>query len=151
MTSTVRWEPVDDLMTLRDAMNRLIEESFVRVRPFMPARFAGGGISLDAYETPEAVIVKAELPGVKPEEVDITMSEGVLTLKVEAKEEREVDEECYICRERRLGKAERTVRLSADLDPEKATAEFENGILTLTLPKREEAKPKIIEIRPKPK
>ncbi len=146
MTSLIRWEPIDDLLSLREAMNRLFEESFFRARSGLPVPFEGGP-ALDVYETGDSVVVEAALPGVKPDEIDVTITGDVLTIKGETKEDTTVEKENYIRRERRYGSFCRTVRLPGDLDTDNATAEYENGILKLTIPKKEEAKTKVIEVK----
>ncbi len=146
MTSLIRWEPVDDLLSLREAMNRLFEESFFRARSGLPTPFEGAP-ALDVYETGDAVVVEAALPGVKPDEIDVTITGDVLTIKGETKEDTKVEKENYIRRERRYGSFCRTVRLPGDLDTDNATAEYKDGILKLTVPKKEEAKTKVIEVK----
>ena len=144
----VRWEPFREMMSLRDAMDRLFEDSFVR-----PWSFRGDhgvmGLPLDMYQTADDVVVKATLPGVKPEEVDISISGDTLTIKGEHKEEQEVKEEDYFHKERRCGTFSRSVVLPVQVKSDKAEAVFENGILTLTLPKAEEVKPKQIKVKAK--
>jgi HSP20 family protein len=144
----VRWEPFREMMSLRDAMDRLFEDSFVR-----PWSFRGDygvmGLPLDMYQTADDVVVKATLPGVKPEEVDISITGDTLTIKGEHKEEQEVKEEDYIHKERRYGTFSRSVALPVQVKSDKAEAVFENGILTLTLPKAEEVKPKQIKVKAK--
>lgn len=146
--SITRWEPWSELMTLRDAMNRLFEESFVR-----PSRLLGlpeaGAVPVDMYEQDGKLIVKAPLPGVKPEDIEVTVVGDTLTIKGETKEETEVKEENVIRRERRFGAFSRSVSLPSPVDTNKATATFENGVLTLTLPVAEEARPKAIKVQAK--
>lgn len=147
MPSIVRFEPFRDFVSLRDAMDRLLEDSFVNPRSGLLAPLAGGNLALDIYETDQAVVVKASLPGVKPEDIDISVVGDTLTIKGEVKEESETEDGCYHCRERRTGAFERTVTLPSSIVPDKAEAKFENGILNLTLPKAEEVKPKSIKVK----
>lgn len=146
--SVTRWEPWSELMTLRDAMDRLFQESFVQ-----PGRLIGtavtGAVPIDMYQQDGAVVVKAPLPGVKPEDIDITVVGETLTIKGEMKEEKEVKEEDVIRRERRFGSFSRSVSLPNPVDTSKASASFENGVLTLTLPVAEEARPKAIKVQSK--
>jgi len=146
-TSIVRWEPVRNLVSLRDAMDRLFEDSFVQ--PWMG--FAGlgeeGRLALDVYQTKDAVVVEAPIPGVKPEDVEITVTGDVLTIKAETKSEEKVEKENYIRQERRYGSFSRSVALPEGLDKNKAEAGFENGVLTVTFPKTEEVKPKSVKIK----
>ena len=144
--SIVRWEPLRDFMTLREAMDRLFEDSFVGRRPreWLPAE---GTLALDMYQTEEATVIKSSVPGVKPDDIDITISGNTLTISGETKEE----EEDYIRRERRYGSVSRSVVLPEGLEAGKAEASFEDGILTLSIPKAPEAKPKVIEVKGKKK
>jgi len=101
------------------------------------------------YETDEDVVVKTALPGVKPDEVEITITGDTLIIKGETKVEEEIERDCYICQERRYGTFARSLLLPTSIVAEKAKAEFEDGILTLTLPKAEEVKPKSIKVQTK--
>lgn len=147
--SMMRWGPFRDMMSLRQAMDRLFEDSFIR-----PSRLWGGlmgehDIPLDVYQTDTDVVVKASLPGVKPEEVDITIVGDTLTIKGETKVEQEVKRENYLYQERRYGTFSRSVVLPSDIQTDKAEATFEHGVLTLKVPKAEAAKPKSIKIKTK--
>jgi len=93
------------------------------------------------------VVVKVAIPGVKPEDIDITVTGDTLSIKGEAKEETEVKRENYIRQERRYGAFSRSVTLPSGVETEKAEASFENGILTLNIPKAEEVKPKVIKVK----
>ena len=146
MTLT-RWEPFRELMTLREAMDRLFEEAFTA--PFRLSDGWGVLPLVDMYQTEEAVVVKATMPGVKPEDLHVTVTGDVLTIKGEVKEEEEVKEATYHLRERRFGTFTRTIQLPVPVIADKAQAEFENGILTLTLPKAEEVRPKAITVKAK--
>ena len=118
--SLMRWDPFGDLVSLREAMNRLFEESVVRPRQWLVGEM--GAPALDMYETKDSVVVKAAVPGVKPEEVDISITGDTLTISGEFKEEQSVERENYIRRERRLGTFQRNVSLPASVDS--ATAGF---------------------------
>ena len=137
-------EPFREMVSLRDAMNSLLQESFVR-----PVGLVGDGaalLPLDIAETEDEFIVKASLPGVRPEDVHITAHGDSLTIRGEMKAEEEKKGEHYHLRELRHGHFQRTVTLSTPISADKAQAQFENGVLTLKLPKAEEAKPKEIKI-----
>ena len=140
-----RWEPFREMVSLRDAMNSLLQESFVRPSG-MPADGSPAMLPLDISENENEFIVKASLPGVRPEDVQITVHGDTLTIRGEIKAEEEKKDEHYHLRERRYGQFQRTVSLSTPIVADKAQAQFENGVLTLTLPKAEEAKPKQIKI-----
>ncbi len=143
----VRWEPFSEMVSLRDAVNRLFEDSFIRPGVW-PMPFDGGGLSLptDMIETNDNVIVKMSAAGVKPEDIDISVVGDTLTIKGETKSEERFEEGSYIRKERRFGAFQRTLSLPASVASDRAKAEFENGVLTLTLPKAEEAKPKPIKV-----
>jgi len=144
----MRWDPYREMVGLRQAMDRLFEDTLL-----WPARsqyeMAGGNLPLDIYQTKDDVVVKAALPGMKPEEVDITLSNDTLTIRGEHREEKEVKEADYIRREHRYGTFNRTITIPVPIQNEKAQATFENGMLTLTLPKAEAVKPKQIKIKGK--
>jgi HSP20 family protein len=144
----IRWDPFREMMSLRQAMDRLFEESFARSWRFWPD-MAGGELPIDMYQTANDVVVKAALPGLKPEEVDITITGDTLTIKGEHKEEQEAKDEDYFYKERRYGAFSRSVTIPVQVRSDKAEAVFENGVLTLTLPKAEEIKPKQIKVKPK--
>jgi HSP20 family protein len=139
-----RWEPLRDMVSLRDAMNSLLQESFIR--PTGLAEDNPAMLPLDITENENEFVVKASLPGLKPEDVQITAHGDTLTIRGEMKAEQEKKDEHFHLRERRYGHFQRTVSLSTPISPDKAQARFENGVLTLTLPKAEEAKPKQIKI-----
>jgi len=126
-------------------MDRLFDDFFrgPRVLAWEPAEL---GFALDVYETDDALVVKAALPGVRPDEVDISVTGDVLTVKGETKGEEETKDGSYHRRELRYGAFARSIPLPTRVDHEKAKATFENGILTITLPKAEEVKPKSIKI-----
>ena len=149
MSNIVRWEPFRELVSLREAMDRLFEESFVRPGG---GRLAPAGMEIpavDMYQTDDAVVVKSAIPGIKPEDIDISITGDTLTIRGETRVEEEVNEENYIRRERRYGSFCRSLALPLPVVTDKAEAEFENGVLTLTLPKAEEVKPKAIKIKAK--
>jgi HSP20 family protein len=101
------------------------------------------------YETDEAVVVKSGVPGVDPGDIDISVTADTLTIKGETKAEEEVEEESYVHRERRYGAFSRSLTIPVPIQADKAEAEFEDGVLTLTLPKAEEVKPKAIKVKAK--
>ena len=141
-----RWEPIRDLVSLRDAMDRLFEESFIWPRGGMMSSF-DGQMPTDVYETDDDVVVKASIPGVNPEDIDINVVGDTLTIKAETRDESEVNEKNYVRRERRYGSVYRTIMLPSTVVADKADATFAHGVLTLTLPKAEEVKPKSIKVK----
>ena len=149
MTNLIRWEPFRELMSLREAMDRLFEESVVRPQAGWLGPIEAATLAVDMYQTDDAVVVKAAVPGIKAEELDISITGDTLTIRGETKAEEEVKEEHYIRRERRYGSLSRSVSIPVPVVADKAEAEFENGILTLKLPKAEEVKPKAIKVQAK--
>jgi HSP20 family protein len=149
MANIVRWEPFRDLISLREAMDRLFEESFIRPRAGWLAPLGAEALVVDMYETDQDVVVKSSVPGIKPEDIDITITGDTLTIKGETKTEEKVEKANYIRQERRYGAFSRSLTLPTTIVAEKAKAEFENGVLTLTLPKAEEVKPKTIKVKTK--
>ena len=147
--SMIRWQPFNELISLRQAMDRLFEDSFITPSRFLSTFGPGGTTPIDMYHTANEVVVKAALPGVKPEEVDITITGDTLTLEGESKSEEEIKREDYLYQEHRYGTFSRSVTLPGGLDSDKAEASFENGILTLTIPKSEKVKPKQIKVKAK--
>jgi HSP20 family protein len=144
----VRWEPLRELVTLREAMDRLFSESFVRPGAAFPS-FGMEGPAVDMYQTKEEIVVKAAIPGVKPEDIDISVTGDILTIKGELKEEEKIEEANYLCQERRYGEFRREFSLPTQVSADKAKAEFEHGVLTLRLPKAEEVKPKSVKVKAK--
>lgn len=143
MSSMSRWEPFKEMMTLRQAMDRLFEDSFVRA----PRGLDGGTyyLPLDIYTTKDSVIIRASVPGVKPEEVEITVEGSTVTIRGETKVPPE--EGTFLLQEQRYGPFTRAIDLAIPVQPDKAEAKFENGVLTLTVPKAEEIKPKVIKVK----
>ena len=146
--SISRWDPLGELVSLREAMNNLLEESFVRPRQGGTAGQAAG-LAVDVRETPDAFVVTASVPGVSPEEVDITVLGDVLRIRGERRDDRQEEDQNgrWLIRERRFGAFERTIGLPTTVKADAATADFKDGVLTVTLPKAEEAKPRSIRVR----
>ena len=142
--SSQRWDPLREIVTLRDAMNSMLEESFVRPRAGMTAMTSG--MAMDLKETDEAFILETVLPGVKPENVDISILNDTLRVKAESTDEGEREGENWLLRERRHGRFERSITLPAPVSADGAAAEFEHGILRITLPKSEGQRPKTIQV-----
>ncbi len=148
MSSLIRWSPSRNIMSLHNVMDRLFDDSFVRPDVWF-APLSVADLAVDVYETKEDVVVKAALPGIKPEQVDITISGNILSIRGESNEQNEVKEKDYVRKERRYGSFSRTVTLPDGLKGDKADATFENGMLTLRIPKSEETKPKTIKVKAK--
>lgn len=136
--------PFGDLLSLRQAMDRLFEESFVSPRTWSWGEHQL--VAIDVYATEDDLVVEANLPGVKPEEVDITVEGNTLTLAGETRSARKEDGGSTLISEIHRGAFSRTLTLPAGLEPDKATATFEDGVLTLRIPKAEQMKPRQIKI-----
>jgi len=144
MSSLMRWDPFTAVEPLSDAMDRLFPGSLL---PVWRRGLSGVDAALDMYETDEAVVVKASVPGVKPEDVEVSVVGDTLTIRGEIKADEKVENGQYLCRELARGRFARSVSLPGLVQADKAKAEFENGILTIQVPKVEEAKPKVIKVK----
>ena len=138
------WDPLREAVTLREAMDRLFDDTWVPTRRRVQERERVYKLPLDAYVTPEEIVVVANMPGIKPEDVEITLEGDTLTLKgVRPGSMENVD---YVLQERVGGAFQRTLNINVPIDADKAEARFENGVLTLTIPKAEAVKPKTIQV-----
>jgi len=143
--SMTRWDPFRDMLSLREAMQQLFEESFVR-----PGATRSGGaqqLALDVHEEDNAYVVRASLPGYKPEEIQVNVVGDTLTIRAERKGEAERTQGSYLVRERHSGVVQRSFSLPAQIDSGAVQADFEHGVLSLTLPKSPAAQPRRIQIR----
>ena len=144
MRATInRFEPFR-AVTLQDQINRLFHESFDRSSE--EASITTWAPAVDIFETQQELVVKADLPDVKPEELDIRVENNILTIRGERKFEKKVAEDKYLRVERSYGSFSRSFSLANTVNAEAIKAEYKNGVLTLTVPKREEAKPKQIKV-----
>jgi HSP20 family protein len=143
--SIVRWEPFSDLMTLRDAMDKLFEESVVRPRGWL-APTGAAELAVDVYETENDLVVTAAVPGVKPEELEVTVTGDALSISGETKSETTSEKANFYRQERHYGAFSRTVALPMPVQVDKAEAKFKDGVLTLVLPKSEATRPRSIKI-----
>lgn len=148
MSDLTRWDPFREMLTLRSAMDRWMDNALSGVSTNVSTEWAGNtwSVALDVNETADEYIVKASLPGLKPEDLDVTFNNGVLTLKGELKEEQESKEARWHLRERRYGTFTRSIQLPTSINGEAIQASYDAGVLTLVLPKLEEAKPRKIQI-----
>ncbi len=149
-TAITRWDPANDFAAMRGMMDRFFNQGTSR----FPTAFRGGedlgvtSLGLDVFETNDSFVVKAAIPGVDPEKVDIAVDDDVLTIKGEFEQNDEVSEGNYVRRELRYGSFQRSLRLPPTVDADKAQAAFENGVLKLTLPKKAEARARSFKITP---
>lgn len=143
----VRWNPFNEMVSLRNAMDRMFDESFARSLGEWPGLSrAELPISLDMYEKNGSLVIQTDLPGLKAEDIEINISGNALTIKGEFKSEEEDERETVHIMERRYGKFQRTVPLPDNVDTDDVEAVFDDGVLKLSLPKSEEAKPKRISV-----
>ena len=141
-----RWDPLKDMVNLRNTVDRMFETTLNDLD--MNTQTLSWGLPLDVIENDDNFLVKASVPGIDPDELEITFSDNVLTIRGEVKSEEEVKEARYHMRERRYGSFARSISLGSRIQGDKIEARYENGVLELTLPKSEEVKPKRIQIHP---
>jgi len=143
-SSLSRFEPFRGVSTFQDQINRFFNEAFDRssdeanLTPWAPA--------VDIYETAHQLVVKTDLPDIKPEELDIRVENNILTIRGEREFEKKVNENNYLRVERSYGSFSRSFSLANTVNTEAIQADYKNGVLTLSIPKREEAKPKQIKV-----
>jgi len=148
------WRPFSEVARWEREMERLFDEHFgKRLRPLWPERLwraKGTGISVpavDLYEEKDEIMVKAELPGIEKSDIQVSLSDHLLTIKGEKKKEEEIREEDYYRSERSYGSFVRNVELPKEVQADKAQASFKNGVLEIRLPKTEEAKKKEVRLK----
>jgi HSP20 family protein len=147
MMDLIRWNPWNELVSLRERMNRVFDDSLFRSDRRDDLMAMGTwSPAVDMFEKDDQVVIKAELPGLEKKDISLDLTNGVLTLKGERKHENEVKEENYYRREMSCGKFIRSFSLPGDVDADKIKAEFQNGLLTVEVPKPEEYKPKQIPV-----
>ena len=144
MTTIVRWNPIREMAAMQSAMDRLFEESW-RGRTAV----AGNALALDVHETDQAYTVQTSLPGVEADKINISFQDDVLTIGGEVEQTKTTEDQNtrVLLSERSYGKFSRSIRLAQAIDADKVEANYENGVLTLTLPKAPEVQPKLIPIK----
>lgn len=145
MASLIRWDPFREMMSMQRAFDRMYEEA--RNESSERSGSFWWELPVDVSESDEGYTVKASLPGVKPEDINITFNNGALTIQAETHAEEEKTSEHFLLRERRYGSYARSISLPGLVDSSKIDASFDNGILSLRLPKAEEVKPKRIQVQ----
>jgi len=146
MGNLIRWDPIREMSEVRSLMDSAFDDFFSR----SPVTYNGmGAVEVNLMQTDDDLVVKASIPGVKPEDINISISGDTLTLRGEIKEDEEYKDANYHIKEMRQGSFSRTMTLPVKVDADKAKAEFENGVLRLTMPKAEEVKPKTITVKAK--
>ena len=149
MANISRFDPFSEMVSLRSAMDRLFEDSFVSPLTWRTvANGTGINPAVDVHETDDDIVVTAALPGMKSDDIDITITGQNLTLRGELKADDTVEHDQYIYRERRFGSFNRSFQLPVRVDGDRADASFSDGILTLRIPKADEVKPRQIRINP---
>ncbi|MGH2352470.1 MAG: Hsp20/alpha crystallin family protein [Chloroflexota bacterium] len=141
-----RWNPLREMLTFREAMDRLFEENFSRSGLPLVSGSRASSFPVDLTENDREFLLRATLPGVKPDDVQITIHGDTLTIRGEAKAQEERSEQNWIIREQRTGAFHRMITLPAPVNPGEAEARFEHGMLELTLPKAEAARPRQIKV-----
>ena len=144
--SVSRWDPFQDLQSFRDEMNRTLSRWFGReegeepiTRRWMPA--------LDVTETSDAYHIDVEVPGIRPEDINVTVDQGMLTISGERRSEEEKSDRSYHRVERRYGSFRRSISLPRDVDASRVEAKYDNGVLRLEVPKTAASQPKRIEVK----
>ena len=145
MPAIIRWSPARDMVRLSDAMDRMFEDAWTRPRPARGEREVR--LPLDVYTTPSEIVLTANVPGLKPEDVQVTLEGDTLSIYGEFKAPMENVE--YIFQERSYGKFNRKLTINVPVDANKVEATFDSGVLTVTLPKAEAARPKTIKVEAK--
>lgn len=140
-----RWDPLREMTSLRSAMDRLLDRAFIGEPEWESPRLMS--FALDVSESDNEYQVEASLPGIDPEDLEITYTGNTLTIKGETKSESEKEGARYHMRERRFGSFSRSITLPSTVDASKIEANYEKGVLKLQIPKAEEAKPKRIEVK----
>lgn len=151
MANITRFDPFGEMVTLRQAMDRLFEDSFVSPLTLRTYNGEAAAPALDVHETGDEIVVTAALPGLKAEDVDITITGQTLSIRGEFKADEEVNRDQYLYRERRYGTFHRQLQLPVRVQGDAATATFEDGILKLAIPKAEEVKPRQIQVKAAPR
>ena len=144
MNAVIRRNPVREMVTFRHALDRMFDDSFFA--PFRRDELVDWGLPLDVIEQGDNFLVKASIPGIDPKDLEITLENDVLCIKGETKSEKEENTERYHLRERRVGRFGRTVSFPMRVNGEAVNADYKDGVLTLTVPKAEEVKPRRINI-----
>jgi HSP20 family protein len=144
MRTLTRWEPFRGATTLQDQVNRLFNDVFERQAG--ESSLTAWAPAVDIYETEHELVVKADLPDIDPKDLDIRVENNILTIRGERKFEKKVNEDNYLRVERAYGSFARSFTLANTVNSDAIKAQYQNGVLTLTIPKREEAKPKQIKV-----
>lgn len=143
----VRWDPFRDLVSIQDELNRFFGRSFTGVEPTRPAAAGSWMPSMDVFETEAQIVATVELPGIDPDDVEVAVEDSTLTISGSREFSSEVKEESFHRIARRYGSFSRAIALPQTADTEEVEAAFDNGVLTVQVPKVEKAGPKKIQIK----
>jgi HSP20 family protein len=141
-----RFSPISDVVSLREAMDRLFEDSFIRPTAWTGLAAGQLPVPVDLWETKDAYHLTADLPGLTPEDISIDATGDTVTISGEVKQKNDVTSEGWLRQERRTGKFTRSFTLPVQIEPNKVEAHFTNGVLELVVPKAESVKPRSIKI-----
>ena len=144
MANLIRFDPFRELQGIHSAMDQLFDTSFIRNRGVWPRAW---DFPMDVFENENSYVIKASIPGINPDDLEVIFENNVLTVKGEVSADQDVENVRFHLRERTFGEFSRSVSLPTSIDDEKIQAEYEAGVLKLTLPKSEEAKPKRIQVK----
>lgn len=147
MMTITRWNPLGEALSLKQAMDRLLEDSFVQPTVGWMTMANGQLPPVDLYETDDALVLSAAIPGVKPDNLSLTITGQTLTLRGEVDSSPDIENDRYVYRERRYGAFQRQIALPVRVESDRAEATFENGVLTLRIPKAAEVQPRRIEVK----
>lgn len=142
--SLSRWDPFRDVSKVQDQMNRFLEDAFLRRAS--DSSLTTWAPEVDIHETGDALVLEADLPGMEEKDLDVRVEDNTLTIRGERKFEKKVSEENYLRVERSFGSFSRSFSLPQTFDAESVKADYRNGVLTIRVPKREEAKPRQVKV-----
>jgi HSP20 family protein len=148
MARLVRWSPFREMVDMQRRLDRIFDDMGQNL-PESDWSEAGNWLALDVHETDDAFTVETDLPGLKAEDINVSLHDNMLTISAETNREEQKENQNRIISERRYGSFQRSIRLPNAVNPDQVEAHFENGVLHLTLPKSEEAKPRQIEVKSK--
>ena len=144
-----RFDPMSDFVSLRQAMDRLFEDSIIRPSVWTGLSAGQIAVPVDLWETNDAYHLRADLPGIAPDDIDINVTSDTVALTGESKMSQDVTNDGWLRQERRVGKFQRAFTLPVQIDPDKVQATFTHGVLELTLPKADQVKPRTIKVTAK--
>jgi HSP20 family protein len=145
--SLVRWDPFRDLVSIQDELSRLFGRTFGGSEALRPSAGSVWMPSMDVYETEDKIVATLELPGIDPDNVDVSVEDSTLAISGRREFSNEVKEESFHRAERRSGSFTRAITLPQTADTERVNANFDNGVLTIEVAKAEKAKPKKIQVK----